>query len=152
MRSFLISTLVVVLAPVSASGQAARIGRLPLLDSLSARHSCEAAAPTSSLRKDGVARVVLVIDSATGRRLSVGVDDRQRPTYFSSMMGTNQDRRRESESITVLFRDGRAVHGDRSAFTTGTPTRLSDDRRAGLLAEDTARVSRLAAQVIRRCS
>ena len=150
MRLSLICTLLV-LVPNDGHAQAARIGRLPLLDTLSARLACVSAAPTAFLRETGTARILMLTDSATGRVLTVGVAADRRPLYFQSMMGTSENRRRESESITATFRRGKVTSGDRSAFTGGTPARLSDDRRSGLLASDTSLIAKLAPEVVRRC-
>ena len=138
-------------APVDLHGQAARIGRLPLLDTLSTRHACDRATPTSFLRETGTATIIMVTDSVTGRQLSLGVAADQRPTYLMFMMGTTENRRRESESITAMFREGKVIQGDRHAFTGGTPSRLSDDRRSGLLPTDTSSLAALAREVVRRC-
>ena len=150
MRPLLIGILLV-LVPHDGQAQAARIGRLPLLDTLSARLACVGAAPTPFLRQTGTVRILMLTDSATGRVLTVGVGADQRPRYFLAMMGTRENRRSESESITANFHAGRVTSGDRSAFTGGTPSRLSDDRRSGLLASDTSSIAKLAPEVVRRC-
>jgi hypothetical protein len=54
--------------------------------------------------------------------------------------------------VNVFFgTDGAIVRGRRSAFTTGTPARLSDDRQLGLLPADTLAARRLAAALRQRC-
>jgi hypothetical protein len=71
---------------------------------------------------------------------------------LTAMMGTDQGRRGESESVHVFFdTNGSIIRGRRRAFTTGTPTRLSDDRQLGLLPADTLAVRRLDAALRQRC-
>ena len=152
MRFLLVLTLTALCTPALSHAQAARIGRLPLLDAVPKRHACGDADATRDLRASGIVRVIMLTDSVTGRLVSVSVDRRNRPAYLMAMMGTRQDRRGESETISVHFRDGRPIHGDRSAFTSGTPSRLSDDRRGPLFAQDTVRADSLAREVVRLCS
>jgi hypothetical protein len=69
-----------------------------------------------------------------------------------AMMGTDQGRRGESESVNVFFgTDGAIIRGGRRAFTTGTPARLSDDRQLGLLPADTLAVRHLDGALRQRC-
>lgn len=139
------------LAAPSAVAQPARIGRLSLLDSLSTRYSCKDVPPPSALLEAGVRRLVFVTDSAGRRLLTLGVDQQRRPVYFDASMGTQAGRRGESERIAVHFERGRISQGQRTAITTGTPARLSDDRTGPLFAQDTARVMTLSQQILRRC-
>jgi hypothetical protein len=150
LRRFLyIGLFVVALQPLH--GQAARVGRFPLLDSLSSTSRCLDGPPTSALRESGVARILNALDLSTGRSITVGLDSAQRPTYFASMMRTTEDRRRETEMISVHFANGTLLSGTRSAFTTGMPARLRDDWRGPLLYSDSARVTALVRDVIRHC-
>lgn len=63
-----------------------------------------------------------------------------------------QGRRGETETVTASFGPrGTVVRGSRSAFTTGTPARLSEDRNLALLPADTAGARRLADVLRIRC-
>jgi hypothetical protein len=91
-------------------------------------------------------------DSSSHRLVSLGMNAKGGAVMLMAMMGTERGRRRESESVNVFFgTNGAIARGRRSAFTTGTPARLSDDRQLGLLAADTLAVRRLAAALRQRC-
>lgn len=150
MRLVLLGAFLAVV-PHEGRAQAARIGRLPLLDSLSARVACESTAPTPFLRETGTARLLMVTDSGTGRSISLGIGTDRRPTTLLVMMGTRDNRRGESETLTASFFRDKVVHGDRSAFTTGTPSRLNEDRQSRLLPSDTTRILRFTREVLRHC-
>jgi hypothetical protein len=92
-------------------------------------------------------------DSVRGRVLTVVVDTLRRPRHFDSMMGETKGKRRESEMLSATLRaTGRVESGDRHAFTSGTPSRLSEDRRGKLFATDSQKIRNLAAAVVRRCA
>ena len=143
------------IAPASAKAQAARIGRLPVLEAPSPIvGTCRDDPVNTALRRAGVARLVsLESADANGHRLiSLGLTAKGKAVMLMALMGTRQGRRGESESVNVfLGSDGSVVRGRRSAFTTGAPTRLSDDRQLGLLASDTLAIRRLIAALRQRC-
>jgi hypothetical protein len=66
--------------------------------------------------------------------------------------GCLKAKRRESESITIFFGNGRPSSGERLALTSGTPSRLSEDRRSPLFPGDTAPAANLARSVLQRCA
>lgn len=133
--------------------QAARIGRQPLLDSLSSqRLQCRRLATTPAMRAQGIDSVLSIDDRVHQRLIGVGLDRRDHVRFFNAMIGETSGRRRESESASVFFaEDGRIQRGERRAYTGGTPSRTSEDRSSGLLAGDTLAVRLLARDVIRRC-
>jgi hypothetical protein len=148
--------LVVVLgaAPAIANAQAARIGRLPVLQLPNAGGTCRLDAANAELRRSGIAQMLsfTTSDSNSHRLVSLGVSVSGAPVILTAMMGAKEDRRGETESVEAWFdRTGRVWHGRRNAFTTGTPARLADDRHIGLLAADTLAAQRLAAALVKRC-
>jgi hypothetical protein len=142
-------------APASASAQAARVGRLPVLEApRDGAGACRADPVTPALQRAGIARIISYqsVDSNSHRLVSLGIDAAGNTIMLMAMTGTKNGRRGETESVSVFFgRDGTIIRGDRRAFTTGTPTRLSDDRQLGLLRTDTLAIRRLDAALRRRC-
>ena len=143
------------IAPTSSEAQAARVGRLPVLELPPADvGKCRNDPVNAALQRGGIARMVTVqsADSGSHRLISLGVNAKGGAVMLMASMGTSQGRRGESESVSVfLGGDGSITYGRRSAFTTGTPSRLSDDRQLGLLPEDTLAVRRLIAALRQRC-
>lgn len=128
------------------------IGRFPVLDTLPPGGACTIAPGNQALLRQGIARVVMFTDTATNRMVSVSVDAERRPRTLSAFASKQQGKRGETEAVFVTIdARGHVVRGDRSYFTTGVPARLSDDRKAGLLAADSARAVQLAHAVQRRC-
>lgn len=129
------------------------IGRLPVLDSLPSGGACKVAPANQALRRLGIERVVMLTDSSTGRMVSVSLDAASHPRSLSAFARRRQGTRGETESVFVTFdMRGRVVRGDRAYFTTGTPARRSDDRKAGLLPADSTRAVQLAGAIQRRCN
>lgn len=136
-------------ASSAAAGQAARIGRLPLLEPLTARAHCKVAPVPSGAA--GVTRILTVNDSAE-RYITIGLTAKNKPRHFSSMMSTSESRRTEVESVRALIdADGSIMNGTRSAYTGGTPSRRDEDRRAGFSAADTTAVTSLIRAVRALC-
>ena len=142
-------------APTSGVAQAARVGRLPVLElPAPGVGTCRKDPVTAALQREGVTRLVSFqsSDSSSHRLVSLGMNATGGAVMLMAMMGTEQGRRGESESVNVFFgSDGEIARGRRTALTTGTPARLSDDRQLGLLAADTLAVRRLAAALRQRC-
>jgi hypothetical protein len=142
-------------APASSEAQAARIGRLPVLEAPPASvAACRDDPVNTELRRAGIARLVSVESADSNRHhlVSLGLTAKGSPVMLMALMGTRQGRRGESETVSVfLGNDGSIVRGQRSAFTTGTPTRLRDDRQRGLLAADTLAIRRLIVALRQRC-
>jgi hypothetical protein len=151
----LLAVTLATVTPASGDAQAARVGRLLVLELPSPGvGTCRNDPVTAALRREGVTRLVSFqsSDSSSHRLVSLGMNAKGGSVMLMAMMGTDQGRRGESESVNVFFgTDGAIVRGRRSAFTTGTPARLSDDRRLGLLPTDTAAVRRLVAALRQRC-
>jgi hypothetical protein len=141
--------------PTPGDAQAARVGRLPVLElPPPGVGTCRNSPVTAALQHEGITRLVSFqsSDSSSHRLVSLGMDAHGASVMLMAMMGTEQGRRGESESVNVFFgTDGAIVRGRRSAFTTGTPARLSDDRQLGLLPADTLAARRLAAALRQRC-
>lgn len=140
----------------SAGAQAARIGRLPVLAPPPATGgTCRHDSVNAELRSAGIVRLISfsMEDSSSHRLQSVAIDRNGAVLFLSSMMGTRQARRGETETVSVFFdASGRVVNGKRSGFTTGLPTRLSDDRSdVALLRADTAAAIALARALRLRC-
>jgi hypothetical protein len=142
-------------ASTSGDAQAARIGRLPVLGlPFPGGGSCRDESVTAALQRDGVTRLISFqsSDSSGHRLISLGMSAKGGSVMLMAMMGTDQGRRGEAESVNVFFgTDGAITRGRRSAFTSGTPARLSDDRQSGLQPADTLAVRRLDAALRRRC-
>jgi hypothetical protein len=116
--------------------------------------TCRNDPTNAALKHAGIARLLSLEsnDASSHHLISLGLDAKGGAVMLMALMGTNQGRRGESESVDVfLGKDGSIVRGHRSAFTTGTPTRLSDDRQRGLLAADTLGIRRLIAALRQRC-
>ena len=142
-------------APTALGAQAARVGRLPLLELPSPGvGTCRIGPASPTSRRLGVARTIQFSTTETEPHhlVSLSVDAQGAPVLLMALMGTKVGRRGESESITVSFISGdRVTQGKRSAFTTGTPSRMSDDRRLGLLPTDTADAQRMVKALRQRC-
>jgi hypothetical protein len=142
-------------APTSGDAQPAGVGRLPVLElPAPGVGTCRNDPLTAALQRQGVTRLVSFqsADSNSHRLISLAMNAKGGPIMLMAMMGTEQGRRGETESVNVFFgTDGAITRGRRSAFTSGTPARLSDDRQLGLLAADTLAVRRLAAALRQRC-
>jgi len=106
----------------------------------------------AELRRQGVTSGVLASDTAISRIVSLAMTaDGHAKMLMAMMSDSTGARRREQESVTVFFgADGQVANGSRSAMTSGVPSRLSEDRRAGLLPTDTAQALALATAV-RKC-
>lgn len=138
--------------PALSRAQAARVGRLALLAAPADRATCTATPATAALRKSGIVRIFNVEEPSHPRLLSMGVTAAGEPYMLRIMMSTRDDRRREGESVTVFFgKNGVITHGDRSAYTGGTPARRSEDRQSGLLPTDSAQAHAMARALVRLC-
>jgi hypothetical protein len=146
----LILLLASVLKGDAAVAQAARIGRLPVLAPLRAATTrCRALPIDAALRRDGVASGVMATDSANSRLVTLTLAPDGRAKLLIAMMSDSTGpRRRESETVTVMFgRDGRVSGGKRTAAPIGTPAQRSEDRDGGLLPADTALAEALVGSV-----
>ena len=150
-RALVVLGLVCVVSPMNA--QTARIGHQPLLDALAdPRLECRRVVASPSMRAQGLDSVLSIRDSIHNRLVGVGLDRSGRVRFLDAMISETSGRRTESEGASVFFAaDGRIERGDRRAFTGGTPSRTSEDRRSGLLPGDTSAVVLLAKDVIRHC-
>lgn len=94
----------------------------------------------------------MVRDSAGGRMLTLGLSAQGDPRHLLVMISDDTGgTRHETEMVSVRFdSSGRVMLGSRSAMTVGTPARLSEDRRSGLLPSDTAQAIALMRD-IKRC-
>jgi hypothetical protein len=138
--------------PALSRAQAARVGRLALLAPPAAGATCSTIPASAALQHSGMARILNVDEPARPRLLSLGVTAAGKARFLTVMMSTRDGRRGEGESVTVFFGDnGAIVRGDRSAYTTGTPARRSEDRRLGLLPADSARAQAMARALLRIC-
>jgi hypothetical protein len=130
-------------------------GRLPLLADLPARGGrCRAAAASGALLRSGHSQVMSWTGGSPERLVGITVDSAGRPRSLNVMMSVPAGgrTRREGESISAfLDARGRVERGDRRFYTLGTPARLSEDRRGGLLPGDSARALVLARAVAARC-
>lgn len=142
-------------APVAVDAQVARVGRLPVLELPPAPIGrCRTDPVNAALQRDGIVRLISFTsrDSASHRLVSLGMDAKGAPVMLMAMMGTAERRRGETESVNISFGPaGNVVQGSRSAFTTGTPARFSEDRQLALLPTDTVRALRLADAMRQRC-
>ena len=135
----------------TASAQAARLGRLPALAPLPiARADCRALPISAALRRDGVVSGTMVKDTSIGRVVSLGLNAKGHPRILLVMISDDSGgTRHETETVTVLFDTlGRVTSGSRAAMTVGTPARLSEDRRTGLLPPDTSQAVALVRAVL----
>lgn len=141
------------LAPSRSDAQAARVGRLPVLELPSPGiGSCRNEAAPAALQRQGIARMLSFHTTDSSRLITLGVRANGGPVMLMAMMSTDQGRRGEGESVDAFFRDDSTIlTGRRRAFTTGMPSRLSDDRQLGLLPGDTLAVRRLATALRKRC-
>jgi hypothetical protein len=150
-----LAVAIATVASTSGAAQAARIGRLPVLEvPTPGVGSCRSDPVTAALQREGITRLVSFqsSDSSRHRLVSLGMNAKGGSVMLMAMMGTDQGRRGESESVHVFFdTNGAIIRGRRRAFTTGTPTRLNDDRQIGLLPADTLAVRRLDAALRQRC-
>jgi hypothetical protein len=144
-----------ILAPSAAEAQAARVGRLPVLELPPAGvGTCRSDPVTPALQREGIARMISFqsSDSSGHRLISLGLNVKGASVMLMAMMGTEQGRRGETESVNAFFdRNGITVRGRRSAFTTGMPARRSDDRQLDLLPADTLALHRLDIALRQRC-
>ena len=144
--------LLLAACPAVCRPQPARVGRLPLFAGLASGASCSATLASAALQRSGIVRILNVNEPGHPRLLSLGVTAAGKPQMLTAMMSTRDDRRHEGESVMVFFAENGAVtYGDRSAYTTGTPARRSDDRRLGLLRTDSAEAQALARALLRLC-
>jgi hypothetical protein len=150
-----LAVALVLVAPARGDAQAARVGRLPVLEVPSAHvGTCRNDPITPDLRREGLARLVSFQagDSMNHRLVSLGLDAKGGAVMLMAMMGTERGRRGESETVNAFFgHDGAIIRGSRSAFTTGVPASRADDRELGLLPADTLAVQRLVAALRQRC-
>ena len=127
--------------------QVARIGRLPVLAPMrAATTSCRSLPVNRELRDRGITGGVMARDSVARRLASIGTTANGRVKTLSAMMSDSTGpHRSEMESVFIVFdAEGRVQSGSHSAMTGGTPARLSEDRRGGLLPSDTAQAVALA--------
>jgi hypothetical protein len=144
-------TLIISLA-APAPRQAARIGRLPVLAPPPANARSAENEPSRQLKRDGIERMFRMQIGATNRLISLGLGPSGRPRLLTAMMSTTEKRRSETESVNVLFGDsGEILSGDHKAFTGGTPSARSEDRRGNLLPGDTAQVRALVREIMKMC-
>ena len=150
-----LTIVITMVAPTSSDAQAVRVGRLPVLElPPPGVGSCRNDPVTPPLQREGITRLISFqsADSSRHRLMSLGMNARGGSVVLMAMMGTNQGRRGETESVSVFFdADGTITRGRRSAFSTGTPARLSDDRQLGLLPSDTLAVRHLDVALRQRC-
>lgn len=138
--------------PVSSLAQAARMGRLAVLAPLASGAACSSAAVSGELKDAGIDRLLSITEPNHPRLLSLAVSARGKPRMLMVMMSTQDRRRGEGESVTVHFDvAGAIVNGTRSAYTTGTPARLSDDHQSGLFPADTVQAREMAHALLRLC-
>lgn len=137
----------------TSGAQAARIGRLSVLAPLPPSvKTCTRVVTSGELRRQGITRIFDVTEVPADRHLSFGVDDAGTPHMLMAMMGTNEARRRESESVfAFLGPNGSIARGWRTAMTSGVPARIGDDRRSGLLPADTSQIKALIRALRRIC-
>ena len=151
----LLAAILVSIGACRADAQPAHVGRLSLFALPPAgKGSCRTEPASAALRRDGISRLISLqwADSTGHGLMSLGLNAAGAPRMLVTMSGTRHERRGETESASIFFRsDGKIARGRRSAFTTGTPARLSDDRRLGLLPTDSAAAKRLAAALRQRC-
>lgn len=157
MRNGLLCLAVILgmLAPVPGRAQAARVGRLPVLEPPRAGvGSCRNNLLTGALRQGGLDRMInyRAADSNWHRLITLSLNVRGEPVMLMATMGTKDGRRGESETVGVNFGPGGTIErGRRSATTTGMPARVSDDRQLGLLPGDTLAARRLETALRQRC-
>ncbi|MBM3908840.1 MAG: hypothetical protein FJ363_12305 [Gemmatimonadetes bacterium] len=150
LRPLLLPLLLLAANPLQA--QAARIGRLPVLAPMRAATTvCRALSVNAELRKRGITGGVMAQDSGARRLVSIGTTSSGRVrTLHALMSDSTGPKRSEMESVSVRFdAEGRVQAGTHSAMTGGTPARLSEDRRGGLLPSDTAQAVALAAALLK---
>lgn len=135
----------------SVPAQAVKVGDQPALAPVAANTACKESAPNDALRRTGIASGLMVQDA--DRMISLWLSANGKPMNLHAMIGKAAGpRRRESESVAVAFdANGKVVRGDRTAFSSGVPAKLSDDRRAGLLPTDTAAAIALVRSILARC-
>lgn len=154
-RLILLAAILATIVSRRDDAQAARVGRLPLFDPPPAGSGiCRSDPVSAALQRDGIVRLISFqsSDSTAHRLVSLGMNARGAPVMLMTMMGTEHGRRGETESVNVFFGgDGVVARGRRRAFTTGTPTRLSDDRQLGLLPADSLAAQHLVAALRQRC-
>lgn len=150
-RSLLLLLSLNLAATNELPAQVARIGRLPVLAPMrAATTSCRALPVNRALRDQGITGGVMARDSVARRLVSVGTTANGRVKTLSAMMSDSTGpHRSEMESVFILFdAEGRVQSGSHSAMTGGTPARLSEDRRGGLLPSDTAEAVALARALV----
>jgi hypothetical protein len=138
---------------VPSRAQVARVGRLPLLAALAAGASCTATPASATLRqKGGLVRILNAQEPGRPRLLSLGVTASGEPRMLMVTMNTRDGSRGEGEAVTVFWApNGTILRGDRSAYTMGTPARRSEDRRLGLMPNDSAQAQAMARALLRLC-
>jgi hypothetical protein len=98
-------------------------------------------AASSALAKVGIVKIYLIDDHRTGRQVSMAVSSERAVHQFTVMMSDSIGTRHEGESVTVAITDrGRIARGERRAYTMGVPAARSDDRKSGLLPQDSVKV------------
>lgn len=102
--------------------------------------ACQPMPTNAALRRSGVVSGTMVRDTAGGRMMTLSLGVRGDPRHLLVLISDDTGgTRHEIETVSVGFDSaGRVVLGSRSAGTVGTPARLSEDRRSGLLPADTA--------------
>jgi hypothetical protein len=149
-RSSVQALLALVCLSATASAQ---IGAMSLVDSLPTSGQCRTSAATERLKRDGVARNVALESDHPDQFISLGINERGLPRIL--VITANRpltSRKSEGESLVAYFTTlGRVTRGSRRYMTLGTPASMSEDRKAGLFAADTAKIERLVAAMLKRC-
>jgi hypothetical protein len=105
-----------------------------------------------STRHGLVRTLALDISAATNRVVLVGVDSLNRARTFSAMINKKVDKTVKSQMVTVIFdATGQMVQATRTFRTIELPSGTGDSKSVLLPDADTARVRKLAAEVLRRC-
>jgi hypothetical protein len=152
MRRSLVALFLILALLRRSHAQAAPVGRLRLLDPPGEQARCVRHQTSEALRRSGIDQIFNVEERGPRHLLSLGVTPHNTARLLMVAASTVQARRREGESISVLFgEDGAIIRGERSAFTTGTPARRSDDRKLGLFPRDSAQVFALVRAIRTLC-
>lgn len=144
--------VLLIACPAAVPAQAARMGRLAVLAPLASGATCSGTVVSGELRDAGIERLLSITEPNHPRLLSLAVSARGVPRMLMVMMSTHERRRGEGESVTIHFDGaGAIVRGARSAYTTGTPARLSEDHQSGLFPADTGQARDMARALLRLC-
>jgi hypothetical protein len=133
---------------------AAQIGHFPLLEEVAdSSIRCKRLPATDELRRAGAAAQVQIKSAEdTNRTIAIGVTAKGRPKVLTDMIGRSVGWKLETETLTAFLDPaGAVVSGSRTYETSGTASRIKDNKRSGLFPEDTARIVMLANEMIRKC-